>query len=308
MLIGRNGVGKTRCLKGIAHAILTTNAAPLESGAVYSMDYGPQDWGFSGLVAVSFSAFENFELPDAGKGMRKEFIGLNRVDTATKYAEQFRDSLEKSRSGPRRDRYLVAISTLENDPLFAEASIGSLLEQPEPDWRASAIDLFDKLSSGHKVVLLTVTRLVELVDENTIVLIDEPEGHLHPPLLSAFVRALSDLLIKRNGVAIISTHSPVVLQEVPRSCAWILRRVGWEGAVARPTIESFGENVGTLTREVFGLEVANTGFHKMLSLAASDPLQTYDSISAKFENQLGAEAKAMLRSLLAQRDQGGQSQ
>lgn len=47
-------------------------------------------------------------------------------------------------------------------------------------------------------------------------LIDEPEGHLHPPLLSAFVRALSELLVNRNGVAIIATHSPVVLQEVPR--------------------------------------------------------------------------------------------
>lgn len=57
-------------------------------------------------------------------------------------------------------------------------------------------------------------------------MLDEPESHLHPPLLSAFIRSLSELLILRNGVAIIATHSPVILQEVPKRCAWILNRSG----------------------------------------------------------------------------------
>ncbi len=69
----------------------------------------------------------------------------------------------------------------------------------EGNWRQAAIHQFDRLSSGHAIVLLTITRLVELVEERSLVLIDEPEGgHLHPPLLSAFVRALSDLLVQRN--------------------------------------------------------------------------------------------------------------
>lgn len=58
----------------------------------------------------------------------------------------------------------------------------------------------------------------------TLVLIDEPESHLHPPLLSAFIRALSDLLLDRNGLSIIATHSPVVLQEVPKRCVWKINR------------------------------------------------------------------------------------
>jgi predicted ATP-dependent endonuclease of OLD family len=72
------------------------------------------------------------------------------------------------------------------------------------------------------------------------------------------------LLIDRNGVAIVATHSPVVLQEVPRSCAWNLRRTGAVVNAERLELETFGENVGTLTREVFGLEVTHSGFHKML--------------------------------------------
>ncbi len=123
--------------------------------------------------------------------------------------------------------------------------------QTEPRGEA----LFRRLSSGHKIVLLTITRLVETVVERTIVLLDEPEAHLHTHLLAAFIRALSDLLIQQNGVAIIATHSPVVLQEVPKSCVWKLRRSGSVSKAERPEYETFGENVGILTREVFGLEV-----------------------------------------------------
>jgi len=132
--------------------------------------------------------------------------------------------------------------------------------------------------------------------------LDEPEGHLHPPLLSAFVRAVADLLVARNGVALISTHSPVVLQEVPRSCVWMLRRTRTMSAVERPTIETFGESAGVLTREVFGLEVSSSGFHQLVSTVARRPGVTYEAVETHFSGQLGAEAKALARSLVAQRN------
>lgn len=181
---------------------------------------------------------------------------------------------------------------------------------PDDQWRDAAKTLFERLSSGHAIVLLTMTRLVELVDERTVVLMDEPEAHLHPPLLSAFVRALSDLLTSRNGVALISTHSPVVLQEVPKSCVWKLRRTGKFAAADRPTIETFGENVGILTREVFELEVTTSGFHNLLQQAVENSQDDYDTVLAKFSNQLGAEARGIVRSFLAIREkeqaEGGQ--
>lgn len=145
------------------------------------------------------------------------------------------------------------------------------------------------------MVLLTITRLVELVEEKSLVLIDEPEGHLHPPLLAAFVRALSELLIARNGVAIVATHSPVVLQEVPRSCAWVLNRSGLSARVDRPDLETFGENVGILTREVFGLEVIQTGFHRLISEAVHQG--GYERVLTQFGDRLGGEARSLARAL-----------
>ena len=140
--------------------------------------------------------------------------------------------------------------------------------------------------------------MVQNVEEKSLIFLDEPEGHLHPPLLSAFIRALSELLINRNGVAIIATHSPVVLQEVPRNCVWKLRRSGREAIAERLEIESFGENIGVLTRAVFGFEVTNSGFHKILKDAV-EKFDDYDEIINHFNGELGMEARGILRALIA---------
>jgi predicted ATP-dependent endonuclease of OLD family len=189
---------------------------------------------------------------------------------------------------------------LQADPIFADAQVAGLVEIEDSQVARQAGQIFRKLSSGHKIVLLTITKLVEKVEEKTLVLMDEPEAHLHPPLLSAFVRALSDLLINRNGVAIIATHSPVVLQEVPASCVWKIVRQGLAARADRPEIETFAENVGVLTREVFGLEVTRSGFHKMIADAIGD-LNSIDEVLGKFDNEVGSDGRALISSLIAAR-------
>ncbi|WP_300851536.1 AAA family ATPase, partial [uncultured Bacteroides sp.] len=170
-------------------------------------------------------------------------------------------------------------------------------------YKREILPRFKTLSSGHKIILLTVARLVELVEEKTLVLMDEPEEHLHPPLVSALIRALSNLLIYRNGVGIIATHSPVILQEVPGKCVWILRRSGKLLAAERPDIETFGENLGELTRVIFGYEVINSGFHKMLRDTA-EKKETYQSALRAFHNELGEEARAILKAYMWEKEHG----
>ena len=152
-------------------------------------------------------------------------------------------SIAACRGAARRRRWLRAVELLEADPLFLDANARAVVDDTAEGWEGRTRKWFRRLSSGHSVVLLTISRLVELVEEKSLVL-DEPEGHLHPPLLSAFIRALSELLVNRNGVAIVATHSPVVLQEVPRSCACVLNRTGVALRADRPELETFGEKVG----------------------------------------------------------------
>lgn len=306
VLIGRNGAGKSTCMQGLGRALLNTDNAGHPVGKLLLPGLAEES-PFAGLVVVAFSAFDDFKIPADASGLKAEMIGLlaqgadgqqDQPKSAEQLRADFTRSLGNCRFGLRKRRLIRALETLENDPLFKEANAASLLELDEGTFVEQAEQLFKRLSSGHKIVLLTITRLVELVDESTLVLLDEPEGHLHPPLLSAFVRALADLLIQRNGVAIIATHSPVVLQEVPASCVWVLRRSGAVVVAERPEMETFGENVGVLTHAVFGLEVTNTGFHKMVSDAVHKEGLDFDGVISKFEHQLGAEAMAIARSLV----------
>lgn len=85
-------------------------------------------------------------------------------------------------------------------------------------------------------------------------------------------------------MAIVSTHSPVILQEVPSDCVWSLRR-GSIGLIAeRLEIETFGASISSLTSQVFGLEVTESGFHKLLSNAV-EKVNDYDRILESFEGK-----------------------
>lgn len=309
VLIGRNGVGKTRFMRGIAQALLGRPEDP-SIGTMQIVDNREGSTSFSGLVMVSFSAFDDFDLsPKEGDTIKAVQVGIRHFERAAsksfeELAKDFADSFEHARSGPRTSRWRQAVSVLESDDMFALANVTSLIGLTDEEWREEAERLFKRLSSGHAIVLLTITRLVELVDERTLVLIDEPEAHLHPPLLSAFVRSLSDLLVNRNGVAIVATHSPVVLQEVPKLCTWMLRRSNLESKAERPVDETFGQNISVLTREVFGLEITKSGFHQLVEKATKVAGIDYGGVLASFEDQLGSEGKALARALIAERDAG----
>ena len=83
------------------------------------------------------------------------------------------------------------------------------------------------MSSGHKIILLTVVNLVNFVEEKTLCNHGiEPEEHLHPRLYQLLFGHYQSLMSYRNGVAIIATHSPVIVQEVPRRCVWKIRGHG----------------------------------------------------------------------------------
>lgn len=330
ILIGRNGVGKTTLLNSMVDALLPERGSVEETGYFASMasfvtDISPLDDDyFAGIVSISFSAFDPFLPPpdqsDTNVGLRYYYVGLKKrlgsqgtSTVALKEKEDLcRDFIFSLRVcfslTAKQERWSNAVMKLESDFNFAAMELRSLVDLHTADEtsdrqqfseRASA--LFMQMSSGHAIVLLTITKLIETVEEKTLVLIDEPESHLHPPLLSAFTRALSDLLINRNGVAIVATHSPVVLQEVPKSCVSILRRSRLTASVDRPEKETFAENVGVLTREVFGLEVSKSGFHSLLETSVAEG-RNYEDVVQEYQDQLGFEGRAILRSMILMRD------
>lgn len=318
VIIGRNGVGKTRFMQGLARSLLgysedSEGDAVGKLSFVSQFDTLEEGPGFSGLVLLSFSAFDDHELPEPRARISATAVGLRAYDSETnsvttrnpsQLADEFVSSFSGCRRGLRRERWVRAVTQLYNDPVFSDADPLQLLSYDDESWSDPVRRYFKKrLSSGHKIVLLSITKLVELVDERTLVLLDEPEGHLHPPLLAAYIRSVSELLTSRNGVAIVATHSPVVLQEVPAACVWMLERNGHVSAVSRPSLQTFGENVGRLSREVFGLEVTHSGFHRLLRTEA-DRSGSFEELLDRFGGELGAEGSAIARGMMLRREDG----
>ncbi len=330
VLIGRNGIGKTTILNNMIGSLVVRDYEKFgtfyKAGSVFvgEQPINPDEY-FSGVVSASFSAFDPFVPPpeQINNGQLKySYIGLkNRIGSIEDdikvehkgikdFSEDFVNSVLICFSqSSKKNRWKNAIITLSSDDNFSDMNLLRFLDfdikfdDQKNQFKQLLRQLYnEKMSSGHAIVLLTITKLVEKIEEKTLVILDEPESHLHPPLLSAFTRALSELLLQRNGIAIIATHSPVILQEVPKSCVSIMTRSRLDSRVDRPELETFGENVGSLTREVFGLEVAESGFHKMLKSDVEDGLN-YEQVLIKYSNQLGGEARALVKGMIYRRDQ-----
>lgn len=337
-IIGRNGVGKTTVLNGIITAIRDpeNNQKCRIEPRDHRYSSNDKDY-FSSLISVSFSAFDPFtppsEQPDPAKGTCYFYLGLKKPGDDEQLlgfkelrTECIRSLMNCFTQPDKAERWVNVIQKLSSDTNFAEMNLGNLKEfyhalakkyrieeysatieykirkqKMKEEYEHYVLSILKRMSSGHSVVFMTITRLVEKVDERSLVLLDEPESHLHPPLLSAFIRALSDLLISRNAIAIIATHSPVVLQEVPRDCVWKLFRHGKSMEIDRPKIETFGESVSDLTTEVFGLEVSNSGFHGLLKESV-DAGKSYKDIIDEFNKQIGFEGRALLKVMISERD------
>lgn len=312
-LIGSNGTGKTTLIKNMIKSICGNKETNGEF-EYPNLDNSKLGY-FESIMCVSFSPFDDYsEIEDYKNfkyiGVQKKYEGdglndeqLNLLDDIkNKFIDSFKSCMSNK---TKKQDWITIIEMLSTDGdfLFGKYNIGGNLTESNLLSHKNTENIekiFDNMSAGHKEVLSIVTRCIDQLAEKTILFLDEPENHLHPPLLSSMIRGISKMLIKRNSVAIISTHSPIVLQEIPKSCVWILNREEDYLQGNRPQVETFGTNVGVLTNEVFGYEVKKSGFNALLRKVVAEN-NTYDEVLERFNGELGDEARSIVRALLAQK-------
>ena len=306
VLIGSNGSGKSELLNKVVLDYINDRVDTKEIKNMVLVSYSPFDKleGYkvylrrkNHLKSVRLISLKNERDITRGIDLKNEFI------------ESLGNCLLSS---AKKELLIKLLDIISSDNILYEFKFKKLINKldikevnQEKISKTEVVKLFDILSSGHKMVIYTLFKLVDLVDRNTLVLYDEPELYLHPPLLSAYIRAFADLMISANAMAIITTHSPVILQEVPKKDIKIIKRINNIKFYQDVKINTFGERVDILTNEVFKLEVYESGYYKILfdffqknKTRMTNIRDGYNIFLDEFDEELGSEAKNVILSLL----------
>lgn len=247
-IIGRNGVGKTTLLANLASSLsgVKKNSAKLSPRPP-----------FSKIIAVSYSTFDDFYRPKINErtfsytycGIRGDKDLLNQSEIISSFSKSYKN--------------LVSDGKVE---LWKECMNIFYLNQLEsyfPEKR-NTVQYFKQLSSGQKIMTLSFTQIINSIDLNSLLLFDEPENHLHPNGQNTLFKALDFLLNKFDSFSIISTHSPIFIQNIPQKNVFKVNSIDGIRKVQNLSIESFGQHFSKLTEEIFGFSENNLFFVEKL--------------------------------------------
>lgn len=151
----------------------------------------------------------------------------------------------KRKVGPSPWKILNEILTVAEFPYQVAPPSASLLEPYE-------LQLFEKglpvkpsdLSSGEKVILQLALWLYNSRHHNRfpkLLLLDEPDAHLHPSMTRQFMAVVEEVLVKQYGVRVmITTHSPSTVALAPEGSVFEMVRGATEIEPSRSRAKSIG--------------------------------------------------------------------
>lgn len=301
-IIGKNGTGKTHLLNNLVKLFLNEKS-------IFHVDTDEKDSFFLNKVLhVSYSPFDSLEITEKENSLYEK-IGLIFDGNIEKH-KSISDSLNKD-----LDRYIRDIKVptnlsyrdfwLEvlNNFSYEEWISDFISEMDKIDFmndKEELVKIISRLSSGQKIIMLTITKLILKVREKTLVLIDEPELFLHPSLAKSYIRAIIQIITRMNGICVVATHNPLILQELQTKCVKITTKQKDSFEIknlADFNINSYGESVTVLNNTVFGIDIQNTGYYQYLTSLGIKKLKLDKKI---LQSKLGSEGRVLLKHLLGE--------
>jgi predicted ATPase len=128
-----------------------------------------------------------------------------------------------------------------------------------------------------------------------LLIFDEPETHLHPNMAGRLLRTISALLDSCRSFCILSTHSPIIVQEIPSRYIQVFDRHDNTPSIYAPTIEVFGENLSNISNAVFEAGEEKQIYKNVLErLSANYTIGQIDDI---FDHKLGLNARLFIQAI-----------
>lgn len=107
------------------------------------------------------------------------------------------------------------------------------------------------LSSGQKIYSYMLPAIIAELEDESLLILDEPELYLHPELEVGLINMLQHVLKETKSYSIIATHSAIIAREVDRTAINILRKSNGRTETHIANIETYGESLDVILSEVF---------------------------------------------------------
>lgn len=288
-IVGKNGTGKTQFLSKLALDLSGQKKTIQNIG-----EFEPSRPLFNKVIAVSYSVFDSFLRPTKHKSFSYKYCGLrdtNGLITSNKLIEIYKESVTQIKSKGREQTWFLVLKNIIQEDIL-NALYEDLFENE--NFEKVVKEGKRTLSSGQSVLVYVITEIIANIKEESLILFDEPEMHLHPNAIANLVRMLHKLLEKFDSYAILATHSPLILQEIPSEYVHVFSRQGNTPFIRKLGMESFGENLTTLTEEVFETVEIKGTYKEWLENIAREI--DYDKALEIFSNRLSLNARIFLKS------------
>tara|TARA_R110002167_G_scaffold29013_20_gene97057 strand:- start:4392 stop:6029 length:1638 start_codon:yes stop_codon:yes gene_type:complete len=319
VLIGKNGLGKSQALKYFCRAALRYQDKHLSLSDTENIDSRPM---ISRVLAVAtpgetqntFPAeriqsqklfYRRLNLTRNSKSKVSRSIGETLVQLARSEEyigenerwDLFLEALQKSIPV---DSLIIPLNGGKHIPLkrFSRGSEQEKLDRwasvdPKTEPRLKISDNTYPLSSGQLTFFKFALLCCLYIENGSFVLMDEPETHLHPNMISDFVELLDYLLEHTGSHAILATHSAYFVREVPKEQVHVFQQQDDGGiSIDQPRLRTFGASVDSISQFVF---CENSEIRLTDKIYEKVKGRTFEDIDAELSDQLSLAALMHLR-------------
>lgn len=308
-LIGKNGVGKTRLLNQLSESLYDSSNPKNQHRFIIDEKYEIPI--YQKVIAISFSVFDQFFKGQSKQEVTSDnaneidpniingnsiietkknnytYIGIHKIDETVYTASEIVDvNYFVFRQLEIKERVERFVELLNKSKILHEIITFDEVDEA----------FFEKpFSSGQKIFISMLCRLLAEIEDGSLIFFDEPELYLHPNAIASLMNIFYDILAEYQSYAIICTHSPILVQEIPSRYVRNLTLLEGNLMQSEVAIETFGANISDITKDVYNVSEFES-LYKSTFVKLSKKMSE-DEIQNLFNGRLSLKAGIFLSSL-----------